>query len=45
MVKVGVGKGLVLEREMPPFTVQWFEIVAEHGLAQYHSVTKLLRGN
>ena len=40
-VEVGVGEGLVAEGEVPPFAVEGFEAVAQHGLAQNHAVSEL----
>lgn len=43
--EVGIGEGLVLQCEVPPFAVKGLESVAQHGLAQYHAVGKLLLGD
>jgi len=39
--KIGVGEGLVLQSEVPPFAVVGLEAVGHHGAAQYHAVLEL----
>ena len=43
--EIGIGEGLVLQREVPPLGVEGLEAVSEHGAAQNHSVLELLGGD
>lgn len=43
--EVGVGVGLVLEDEVPPFFVDGLEAVLEHQAAQEHPVLVLFFGD
>ena len=43
--EVGVWERLILQREVPPFGVERFKTVTEHGVAQEHSVGELCSRN
>ena len=44
-VEIGVGVGLVVQGEMPPFVARAPESVAEHCLTEHHAVLVLFRGD
>ena len=43
--EIGVGEGLVSQCEVPPFGIYRLETVAQHHLAQQHTVLELLLAN
>ena len=43
--EVGVGEGLVFQREVPPFCIEGLETVTHHGITENHAVLELLFGD
>ena len=43
--EIGVGEGLVAQREVPPLAVEGLEAVTEHRVTENHAVGKLLSGD
>ena len=44
-IEIGVGVGLILQREMPPFGFKRLEAVAQHRLPQDQTIGLLLSGD
>ena len=43
--EIGIGEGFVFQGEVPPFAIEGFEAVTQHGSAQQHTIGKLLSRN
>ena len=39
--KVCVRVRFIFQRKMPPFTLEWYKAIANHGIAQDHAIFKL----
>ena len=43
--EVGIGERLVLQREVPPLSIERLEAMTEHCLTENHAVLELLESN
>lgn len=44
-IEIGVGIGLILQGEMPPFALVGLETVVHHSLTKQHTVVELFAGD